>query len=35
MQKPCGNMGLSYTRIRPSNEETHATCATRSDEFGK
>jgi hypothetical protein len=29
-QKPRGNMSLSYARIRPRDEETHATRATRS-----
>src|SRR5438067_566433 len=31
MQKSRYNMGLSYARVRPGDEETHATCATRSD----
>jgi hypothetical protein len=35
MQEPRGNVGLSHAGVRPGNEETHATCATRSDALGE
>src|SRR5205823_12356344 len=31
LQKPGGSIRLAYPRVRPGDEQAHATCFTRSD----